>query len=1147
MGQINIGLGVYSTPPVGTCGYGFSTQGKPIYIDAVGVAHELYSDVSVDGVSANILANLGVGLEADLPVASAGFTYVTNDTFKIYQGINDGIYDISDLKQGQLVTDTHNVPRTTYQLIGLELAALVGGSSVEICDQTDVEQAEPTENTKATSALRAWQGFVFWCRNTLFTELNTSDKTLVGSVNETYELAKNGSAVGGYANNLYFDETASDVVGYETLSYTPAALEATEVWTVNDSEGVKIFQNYLYPSAVSVSLIPAGQWSFQFWGNVSSGAGITKLGATYFKRSALGVETDLLTIWSSEIDNTTPDWIKFSLTFPNFTVEPTDRMGCRVIGQTTHNSDITITYVVGDGYGAWLNNPNRVRHTQLRDFNGDSTVQHIDNSTVKATPIDADKVALWDSVAGKMVTATISSIKTFLALIFRLKTEIGDAHGFTNPPNANNFTVSNTGASVTLNLLANAGNYKINGTEYVNAGLSRTFTASLGQNFLCIDSTGLIVSPLDIMNLTKIPCATVTWDGTKAIVGDELHTANRNIIQHKKEHDTDGARYVNGFATTFGAGAANTFSAATGIVRDEERYHTIGARTQAMICYRNVAGTAMLYDAPSANYAKVIGGLPQYDNAGVQTALGANNYGIMWMYVTNNKLPVNSEIVFVQGQASYANIGAAQAAPIPTLAGMSVAEWKLAYRVIIRRVANALVFIQADDYRLVAGGWAVNGGGLTSINAANVICTAPTGYTATDQQSLDNDLAANTIKGATATKATIVDADTIGVWDSVGNVFKKATALAFKTYVKLGLKASEILNDSLNVLGITLKDVLDNATLAIDGVTIQDADLFPIAREVEASAGVFTSVNMYHPWDRIKSELVDKHVYQYNVSTWAEVQNVLADPACRESVVFNLMQDMRVNTLSIYAKNIYFRGAKLIMEDNATLFIEPFIADTYNIYFDCLIETGFDNTPSLIRLGASSNISTINVKFKQFKGASTTIVPTIQFGKEGASNTVTASYNELVNAQAINDSITATQEDTFYTLQTEVTRVRVTTGGISLNNAFVGSLRPGWGLDNITTMWISGGGTNMEVRPQLQISGGTYDYIADAGLLRATSKTKVFNNYMTAPLFYAATGSANKFTQVTDNYTNSNKTIVISMTDSANAVIDVIIKTKRTI
>jgi len=139
MGQINVGLGVHSTPTTGTCGYGFSAQGKPVYIDAIGVAHELYSDVSVDGVSANILANLGVGLEADIPVASAGFTYVTSDTFKIYQGVDMGVYDISDLTSGQFVTDTYAVEHKTYQFIGTELMPVSGGgSTVTICDQAGI-------------------------------------------------------------------------------------------------------------------------------------------------------------------------------------------------------------------------------------------------------------------------------------------------------------------------------------------------------------------------------------------------------------------------------------------------------------------------------------------------------------------------------------------------------------------------------------------------------------------------------------------------------------------------------------------------------------------------------------------------------------------------------------------------------------------------------------------------------------------------------------------------------------------------------------------------------------------------------------------------------------------------------------------------
>ena len=80
-----------------------------------------------------------------------------------------------------------------------------------------------------------------------------------------------------------------------------------------------------------------------------------------------------------------------------FNVELTDRMGIRIKAKTTHNQDITITYTVGDGYGAWLNNPNKIRHSQLRALNEDTSYQHIDSTTSKNTPVDNDALALKDS------------------------------------------------------------------------------------------------------------------------------------------------------------------------------------------------------------------------------------------------------------------------------------------------------------------------------------------------------------------------------------------------------------------------------------------------------------------------------------------------------------------------------------------------------------------------------------------------------------------------------------------------------------------------------------------------------------------------------------------------------------------------------
>jgi hypothetical protein len=52
-------------------------------------------------------------------------------------------------------------------------------------------------------------------------------------------------------------------------------------------------------------------------------------------------------------------------------------MGAKVYIKTTSGTNKTVTYRIGDGYSAFLNNPNKIRHSQLRDLNGDSNYQHI--------------------------------------------------------------------------------------------------------------------------------------------------------------------------------------------------------------------------------------------------------------------------------------------------------------------------------------------------------------------------------------------------------------------------------------------------------------------------------------------------------------------------------------------------------------------------------------------------------------------------------------------------------------------------------------------------------------------------------------------------------------------------------------------------
>ncbi len=361
----------------------------------------------------------------------------------------------------------------------------------------------------------------------------------------------------------------------------------------------------------------------------------------------------------------------------------------------------------------------------------------VSGADINKNDIGLDQVNNTSDANKPVSTATQTALN-----LKRDKTEIGDAHGFVNPPNSGNFTVSNTGSAITLSLLSGAGNYKINGTQFTNTGLNLTFNATIGQNFISINSSGLFKDTgFFITDLTKIPCCTVNFDGTNITLADELHTSARNLIEHQKQHDTDGTRWVNGLAISFGAGALNTFSSAGGVVRDEDRYHTIAAKTSITISYRNSALTAMTTETPTTTFAKLIGGIAQWDNNGVLTNLTNNNYGVCWIYATNRVYPTNSELVSIIGQGDYGSISLAQSASQPTLVGMNVAEWKLLYRVIIRRTTPLpFSFIQADDLRLTTTGLAISGTGLNSLPAGSVTFSPFGNISSTDVQSAIQEL-----------------------------------------------------------------------------------------------------------------------------------------------------------------------------------------------------------------------------------------------------------------------------------------------------------------------------------------------------------------------------------------------------------------------
>jgi len=106
-----------------------------------------------------------------------------------------------------------------------------GDANIEFTTQGEVETADPTENTKVTTILRVFQGFIYWLSNSTVSALNTTSKFVVGAINEL--LAKFNPTIplinqiySGEINlstnyEVYYDEYSINTNFTPTIAATP--------------------------------------------------------------------------------------------------------------------------------------------------------------------------------------------------------------------------------------------------------------------------------------------------------------------------------------------------------------------------------------------------------------------------------------------------------------------------------------------------------------------------------------------------------------------------------------------------------------------------------------------------------------------------------------------------------------------------------------------------------------------------------------------------------------------------------------------------------------------------------------------------------------------------------------------------------------
>lgn len=334
------------------------------------------------------------------------------------------------------------------------------------------------------------------------------------------------------------------------------------------------------------------------------------------------------------------------------------------------------------------------------------------------------------------------------------------------------------------------------------------------------------MSSWSILDTTAIPVLTVyLQDGGEStytgIIAKEMHSHARNLREHHNQHVSWGAQYVSGFATlTIGGGdpTVNSFSLQGGVFRDEDLFFTLSnPQTHCRIGYRSSATSKMVFDADGTTYVKQDGSSnPYYDNNGTLTPLTNNNFGIYWIYATNH---YSTPVVSIMGQGDYATIGAAQTAPQPTLAGFSVAEWKLLYRVIIKRTSGSpLVWVQSNPMFNLSTGPAIQAQSVSTVSAGNVSFVPSGNIAATNLQAaveeLDSEKAAASHSLTSHTESGL----------TTGH-FLKATGATTTGFAAHGLTASDV--GALSSSGGSMAGFLTlhaDPTSAMHAVTKQYAD-----------------------------------------------------------------------------------------------------------------------------------------------------------------------------------------------------------------------------------------------------------------------------------------------------------------------------------
>jgi len=156
----------------------------------------------------------------------------------------------------------------------------------------------------------------------------------------------------GAAASYFISAYPSEIPGYGSFTGTVHGLaehEYSAVLAEPDTE--YLIAAFVTNGNFNATHIPAGLWSAHISGRVSATGGVTKYVFRHYKRTSGGIETELFSFETAEINDVTTtlietDYVKTT----DDTLDVSDEFVVKVFGKTTSGADRTI-YLTVDGTG----------------------------------------------------------------------------------------------------------------------------------------------------------------------------------------------------------------------------------------------------------------------------------------------------------------------------------------------------------------------------------------------------------------------------------------------------------------------------------------------------------------------------------------------------------------------------------------------------------------------------------------------------------------------------------------------------------------------------------------------------------------------------------------------------------------------------